>query len=125
MASDSQTRERPPPDRVDDLRATDVFRTYDQAFRLTTGLALQLVAPDQVDPLQERPEDPENPFCRLVNRSGFSCDLCRRLTLDLAADAGLPVRQVDGSAAPPPATGRWFSCCVPLRCTWARSATGC
>ena len=73
---------------VEQLRASQIFRDYEQAFRETTGLPLSLQPvegwgmPFVSDPKQ-------NPFCALMANSDHSCAACLQLQSQLQDQAGL------------------------------------
>jgi AraC-like DNA-binding protein/ligand-binding sensor protein len=60
---------------VNQLRRSQVFRDYEQAFRDTTGLPITLRALEAFD-LPHHDDPKESPFCALMSRSNHSCAAC-------------------------------------------------
>ncbi|MET0262672.1 MAG: helix-turn-helix domain-containing protein [Rariglobus sp.] len=60
---------------VDQLKRSQIYRDYEQAFRETTGLPFRLRALESFD-LSHRGDPNENPFCALMAKSNQSCSAC-------------------------------------------------
>ncbi len=63
---------------VDQLRQSRIYRDYEQAFRETTGLPINLRAVEAFD-LPHHGDPKENPFCSLMATSNRSCAACLQL----------------------------------------------
>ena len=63
---------------VAQLRRSQVFRDYEQAFRETTGLPITL-RPIEAFDLPHHGDPNESPFCALMSRSNHSCSACLQL----------------------------------------------
>ena len=63
---------------VAQLRKSDIFRDYEQAFRETTGLPINL-RPIEAFDLPHHGDPNESPFCALMARSNQSCAACLQL----------------------------------------------
>ncbi|HVS51330.1 MAG TPA: helix-turn-helix domain-containing protein [Opitutaceae bacterium] len=73
---------------VSQLKRSQIFRDYEQAFRETTGLPIALRAIETFDlPLHGDPK--ENPFCLLMARSNHSCAACLQLQKRVEEEARL------------------------------------
>jgi AraC-like DNA-binding protein len=60
---------------IDRLKRSRIYRDYEEAFRATTGLPLNLRALDAFDlPHHNKPN--ENPFCALMANTNQSCAAC-------------------------------------------------
>src|SRR5437868_15374947 len=60
---------------VAQLKRSEIYRDYEQAFRETTGLPIAL-RPIEAFDLPHHGDPKENPFCALVARSNRSCAAC-------------------------------------------------
>jgi AraC-like DNA-binding protein/ligand-binding sensor protein len=60
---------------VNQLRRSQVYRDYEQAFRETTGLPITLRPVEAFD-LPHHNDPKESPFCALMSRSNHSCAAC-------------------------------------------------
>jgi AraC-like DNA-binding protein len=63
---------------VAQLKRSQIFRDYEQAFRDTTGLPIALRATEAFD-LPHHGDPKENPFCALMATSNHSCAACLQL----------------------------------------------
>lgn len=63
---------------VAQLKRSQIFREYEQAFRETTGLPLAL-RPTEAFDLPHHGDPKENPFCALMSKSNHSCAACLQL----------------------------------------------
>jgi len=63
---------------VAQLRGSQIYRDYEQAFRDTTGLPLNL-RPIEAFDLPHRHDPNENPFCALMATTNQSCAACLQL----------------------------------------------
>src|SRR5687767_15006458 len=63
---------------VAQLKRSQIFRDYEQAFRETTGLPIALRAIEAFD-LPHHGDPKENPFCALMAQSNRSCAACLQL----------------------------------------------
>ena len=63
---------------VDQLRRSEVYRDYEQAFQETTGLPLSLRPVEAFD-LANQGSQFENPFCALMATTNQSCAACLQL----------------------------------------------
>ena len=63
---------------VDQLRQSRIYREYEQAFRETTGLPINLRAIEAFD-LPHHGDPKENPFCALMATTNRSCAACLQL----------------------------------------------
>lgn len=71
---------------VEQLKRSDIYRDYAQAFRTTTGLPFNLRAIDAFD--HPHHGDPnENPFCALMARTNQSCAACLSLQRKVEQEA--------------------------------------
>lgn len=82
---------------VSQLRRSQVYRDYEQAFRETTGLPITLRPLEAFD-LPHHGDPKESPFCALMSRSNHSCAACLQLQ-----------RQVEEVAKLEPKTLRCFA----------------
>lgn len=70
------------------LKRSQIFRDYEQAFRDTTGLPFNLRAIEAFDlPFHDQPN--ENPFCALMGQSNKSCAACLQLQKKVEVEACL------------------------------------
>jgi AraC-like DNA-binding protein/ligand-binding sensor protein len=92
---------------VEQLRSSQIYRDYEQAFRETTGLPIALQPVDGWN-LPFRDDPKQNPFCALMAGSNQSCSACLQQQSQLQSKA-----QVD------PATTKCFAglcdSAVPIR----------
>ena len=73
---------------VAQLKRSQIFRDYEQAFRDTTGLPFNLRAIEAFDlPFHDQPN--ENPFCALMGQSNKSCAACLQLQKKVEVEARL------------------------------------
>ena len=73
---------------VAQLKRSQIFRDYEQAFRDTTGLPFNLRAIEAFDlPFHDQPN--ENPFCALMGQSNKSCAACLQLQKKVEIEARL------------------------------------
>ena len=73
---------------VEQLRASQIFRDYEQAFRETTGLPLSLQPVEGWNmPFVNDPK--QNPFCALMANTNHSCAACLQLQSQLQEQATL------------------------------------
>lgn len=63
---------------VAQLKSSQIFRDYEQAFRDTTGLPLNL-RPIEAFDLPHSDDPKESPFCALMARTNHSCAACLQL----------------------------------------------
>ena len=84
-ASDSTQRSR---DFVEKLKRSRIFKDYEQAFRDTTGLPLNLRSLEAFD-LPHHDDPNENPFCALMGKSNHSCAACLQLQRRVEVEARL------------------------------------
>ena len=63
---------------VAQLKRSQVFRDYEQAFRETTGLPINLRPVEAFD-LPHHGDPKESPFCALMAQSNHSCAACLQL----------------------------------------------
>lgn len=75
-------------DFVDKLKRSQIFRDYEQAFRDTTGLPLNLRALGGFD-LPHHGDPNENPFCALMAGTNKSCAACLQLQRKVEEEAKL------------------------------------
>lgn len=73
---------------VEQLKRTQIYRDYEQAFRQTTGLPFRLRALESFD-LMHRGDPNENPFCALMAKSNQSCSACLLLQRKVETEARL------------------------------------
>lgn len=67
---------------VEQLRRSDIYRAYADAFRETTGLPLALRPVEAFD-LPHHGDPKENPFCEMMAGSNHTCAACLRLQREL------------------------------------------
>jgi len=73
---------------VAQLKRSQIFRDYEQAFRDTTELPFNLRAIEAFDlPFHDQPN--ENPFCALMGQSNKSCAACLQLQKKVEVEACL------------------------------------
>lgn len=73
---------------VDKLKRSRIFKDYEQAFRDTTGLPINLRALEAFD-LPHHGDPNENPFCALMAKSNQSCAACLQLQRRVEVEACL------------------------------------
>ena len=73
---------------VEQLKRSQIYRDYEQAFRETTGLPFRLRALEAFD-LTHRGDPNENPFCALMAKSNQSCSACLLLQKRVEEEAKL------------------------------------
>src|SRR4051812_11008850 len=73
---------------VAQLKRSRVFRDYEQAFRETTGLPINL-RPIEAFDLPHHGDPKENPFCALMANSNHSCASCLQLQRRVEEEARL------------------------------------
>ena len=73
---------------VTQLRDSQIYRDYEQAFRDTTGLPLNL-RPIEAFDLPHRHDPNENPFCALMATTNQSCAACLQLQRKVEEQARL------------------------------------
>lgn len=73
---------------VDQLKRSQIYRDYEQAFRDTTGLPINLRALEAFD-LPHHKDPNENPFCALMAKSNQSCSACLQLQKKVEEEAQL------------------------------------
>lgn len=73
---------------VEQLKRSQIYRDYEQAFRETTGLPFRLRALEAFD-LTHRGDPNENPFCALMAKSNQSCSACLLLQRKVEVEARL------------------------------------
>ena len=73
---------------VAQLKASQIFRDYQQAFRDTTGLPINLRAIEAFD-LPHHGDPKENRFCALMARSNHTCSACLTLQRRVEEEANL------------------------------------
>jgi len=73
---------------VEQLKRSQIYRDYEQAFRETTGLPFRLRALEAFD-LTHRGDPNENPFCALMAKSNQSCSACLMLQKRVEEEAKL------------------------------------
>lgn len=71
---------------VAQLKSSKIFRDYQEAFRETTGMPLNLRAVESFD-LPHSGDPQENPFCALMAKSNQSCAACLQLQASLEKEA--------------------------------------
>lgn len=73
---------------VAQLKESKIFKDYQEAFRETTGLPLNLRPIEGFDlPHQKDPN--ENPFCALMAKSNHTCSACLQLQARLEKESGM------------------------------------
>src|SRR5215203_809243 len=73
---------------VTQVKRSQIFRDYEQAFRETTGLPLNLRPIESFD-LPHHGDPKENPFCALMAQSNHSCAACLQLQRKVEVEAQL------------------------------------
>ena len=73
---------------VQQLRASDIYRDYEKAFRDITGLPINLRAIEAFD-LPHRGDPKEAPFCILMAQTNQSCAACLQLQKKVEVEARL------------------------------------
>ena len=73
---------------VEQLKRSQIYCDYEQAFRDTTGLPINLRALDAFD-LPHHKDPNENPFCALMANSNQSCSACLLLQKKVEEEAQL------------------------------------
>lgn len=73
---------------VDTLKRSQIYRDYEQAFRDTTGLPINLRSLEAFD-LPHHGDPKENPFCALMASSNKSCAACLQLQRRVEEEACL------------------------------------
>lgn len=71
---------------VEQLKRSDIYRDYAQAFREATGLPFNLRAIEAFD-LPHQGDPKENPFCALMARTNQSCSACLQLQRKVEQEA--------------------------------------
>ncbi len=87
MSSPSESAQRSR-EFVDKLKRSQIFRDYEQAFRDTTGLPINLRSLEAFD-LPHHGDPKENPFCALMASSNKSCAACLQLQRRVEEEANL------------------------------------
>ena len=83
------------------LRTSEIYKDYEQAFRATTGLPLAL-RPIEAFDLPHHNQPNENAFCAMMARTSHSCSLClqlRRRVEDEGRDGPKTLTCFDGLSA--------------------------
>jgi len=70
------------------LKQSQIYRDYEQAFRETTGLPLSLRSIEAFD-LPHQGDPKENPFCALMATTNHSCASCLQLQKKVEEEAAL------------------------------------
>ena len=73
---------------VDQLQQSQIYRDYEQAFRETTGLPINL-RPIEAFGLKHHGDPKENPFCVLMGTTNQSCAACLQFQKKVEVEAGL------------------------------------
>jgi AraC-like DNA-binding protein/ligand-binding sensor protein len=73
---------------LDQLRRSKIYRDYEEAFRETTGLPINLRAVEAFD-LPHSADPNENPFCALMAKSNRSCAACLQMQRKIEVQARL------------------------------------
>ncbi len=73
---------------VEQLKRSQIYRDYEQSFRDTTGLPINLRALEAFD-LPHHKDPNENPFCALMGKSNQSCAACLQLQKKVEVEAQL------------------------------------
>jgi len=73
---------------VADLKQSQIYRDYEQAFRDTTGLPINL-RPIEAFDLPHHKDPNENPFCALMATTNHSCAACLQLQRRVEVEARL------------------------------------
>jgi len=73
---------------VSQLKSSSIFKDYQEAFRETTGMPLNLRAVEAFD-LPHGDDPKQNKFCALMAKSNKSCAACLQLQASLEVEAAL------------------------------------
>jgi YesN/AraC family two-component response regulator len=73
---------------VEQLRASKIYQDYEEAFRETTGLPINL-RPIEAFNLPHHGDKKENPFCMLMATTNHSCAACLQLQKKVETEAQL------------------------------------
>lgn len=73
---------------VEQLKRTQIYRDYEESYRDTTGLPINLRALEAFD-LPHHKDPNENPFCALMAKSNRSCSACLQLQKRVEVEAQL------------------------------------
>ena len=73
---------------VDQLKTSELYRDYEQAFRATTGLPISLRSIEAFD-LPHAKDPNQNPFCALMAQTNQSCAACLQLQRKVEVEARL------------------------------------
>jgi AraC-like DNA-binding protein/ligand-binding sensor protein len=73
---------------VEQLKRSQIYRDYEQSFRDTTGLPINLRALESFD-LPHHNDPNENPFCAIMAKSNQSCAACLQLQKRVEEEAQL------------------------------------
>ena len=73
---------------VAQLKESEIFKDYQEAFRDTTGLALNLRPLESFD-LPHHNDPNENPFCALMAKSNHTCSACLQLQAKIEKEASM------------------------------------
>ncbi len=73
---------------VSQLKRSQIYKDYEQAFRETTGMPLALRATEAFD-LPHHDDPKQNPFCALMANSNHSCAACLQLQKKVEQEARL------------------------------------
>ena len=73
---------------VAQVKRSQIFRDYEEAFRETTGLPINL-RPIEAFDLPHHGDPKENPFCALMAQTNQSCSACLQLQKKVEEQAGL------------------------------------
>lgn len=73
---------------VSQLKRSQIYKDYEQAFRETTGMPLALRATEAFD-LPHHDDPKQNPFCALMANSNHSCAACLQLQKKVEQEAHL------------------------------------
>ncbi len=71
---------------VEQLKTTELYRDYEQAFRATTGLPINL-RPIEAFDLPHAKDPNQNPFCALMAKTNQSCAACLQLQRKVEIEA--------------------------------------
>lgn len=73
---------------VEHLKSAQIFKDYQEAFRETTGMPLNLRAVEGFE-LPHRDDPRENPFCALMAKSNHSCAACLQVQAKMEREASM------------------------------------
>lgn len=73
---------------VSQLKSAQIFKDYQEAFRETMGMPLNLRAVEGFE-LPHRDDPKENPFCALMAKSNHSCAACLQVQAKMERDAAM------------------------------------